>query len=58
MDKEVLIIKRNALQQCWYMRGGISYTDIMNMSESERGLISEIIEENLKITKDSGMNFF
>lgn len=42
----------------WYMRGGASYEDILNMSESERDAISEIIENNLEITKTSQMPFF
>jgi hypothetical protein len=42
----------------WYMRGGASYEDIMNMSETERKAINEIIENNLEITKKSQMPFF
>lgn len=42
----------------WYMRGGASYEDIMNMSESERRAINEIIENNLEITKKSQLPFF
>jgi hypothetical protein len=42
----------------WYMRGGASYEDIMNMSETERKAINEIIENNLEITKQSQLPFF
>lgn len=42
----------------WYMRGGASYQDIMNMSESERRAINDIIENNLEITKKSQLPFF
>jgi hypothetical protein len=42
----------------WYMRGGASYEDIMNMSETERKAINEIIENNLEITKKSQLPFF
>lgn len=42
----------------WYMRGGATYEDIMNMSDSERRAINEIIENNLEITKKSQLPFF
>lgn len=42
----------------WYMRGGASYEDILNMSQSERIAINEIIENNLDVTKKSQMPFF
>jgi hypothetical protein len=42
----------------WYMRGGASYQDIMNMSETERRAINDIIENNLEITKKSQLPFF
>lgn len=40
------------------MRGGVSYEDILNMSEVERKAIDEIIESNLEITKKSQLPFF
>jgi hypothetical protein len=58
MEKECDNIKRNALKFSWYMRGGASYEDVLNMSPSEREAISEIIEENLEATKKSGLPFF
>lgn len=42
----------------WYMRGGVSYEDILNMSHTERIAINEIIENNLDVTKKSQMPFF
>jgi len=55
LEKEISDIKANALKLSWYMRGGVSYADIMNMSVTERKLISEIVTENIDITKKSGM---
>ena len=40
------------------MRGGVTYEEAMNMSITERNIISKIIEENLETTKKSGMAFF
>lgn len=42
----------------WYMRGGVSYEDVLNMSTFERKSINEIIEANLEVTKQSQMPFF
>ena len=42
----------------WYMRGGATYDDIMNMSIPEREAIAKIIEDNLETTKNSKMPFF
>ena len=40
------------------MRGGVSYEDVLNMSEEERSIISKIVEENLDVTKKTSMPFF
>ena len=58
MEEEVNSIKKNAITYSWYMRGGVSYEDILNMSSMERTAIVDLIEENLETTKKSGMNFF
>jgi len=42
----------------WFMRGGITYEQILNLSPDERMVIGEIIKENLKTTKETGMAFF
>jgi len=42
----------------WYMRGGISFTEAMNLSLDEREIISEIVKDNLETTKKTGMPFF
>lgn len=58
MEKECHTIKRNALKFAWYMRGGVSYEDILNMSITEREALAEIVEENLETTKKTQMPFF
>jgi hypothetical protein len=40
------------------MRGGITYVDAMNLSSTERELVSSLIKENLETTKKSGLPFF
>lgn len=58
MDNESKDIKKSALKQSWYMRGGVSYEDILNMSSEERMAINKLIEENLDTTKKTQMPFF
>lgn len=58
MEEECVGIKKNALTYAWFMRGGVSYEDILNMSAQERGQISDIITSNLETTKNSKLPFF
>jgi len=57
-EGEVKSIKKNILKMCWYMRGGVTYSELMDMSVTERNIIGKIIEDNLETTKKSGMAFF
>ena len=58
MDKECADIKKSALSLTWYMRGGVSYEDILNMSHEERIMINKLIESNLETTKKTQLPFF
>jgi hypothetical protein len=40
------------------MRGGVTYEEAMQMSQSERNAINDIIKGNLETTKKSGLPFF
>ena len=57
-QKAIKNIKKNCMTMAWYMRGGMTYEDIMNMSEDERHQINELIENNLETTKKTQMPFF
>ena len=58
MEKECIEIKKNAFSLTWYMRGGVSYEDVLNMSADERSHIGELIKSNLEVTKTSQLPFF
>lgn len=58
MEKETSDIKQEALKISWYMRGGLSYNDALQLSANERSIINEIIKGNLETTKKSGLPFF
>lgn len=57
-ERQSRAIKDEILRFCWYMRGGISYSDAMFLSSDERKIISEIIKDNLETSKKSGLPFF
>jgi len=58
MDQEAKTIKKRLFELCWYMRGGISFTEIMQMGVSDISLMNDVIEGNLETTKKTGMPFF
>lgn len=58
MEREADQIKQENLKLIWYMRGSVTYEQVMNMSTKERNMISGIAKENLETTKKSGLAFF
>lgn len=58
MDKETNDIRQEALKVAWYMRGGVSYDQALQLSVAERTTISTLIKENLETTKKTGLPFF
>lgn len=58
MDKESRAIREEALRFTWWMRGGITYEDAMMLSKQEKEIIGQIITDNMKATKESGLPFF
>ena len=57
-ERQSRAIKDEILRFCWYMRGGLTYSDAMLLSTEERKIIGDIIKDNLDIAKKSGMPFF
>ena len=58
MDKEVKGLKEDMLKMVWFMRGGLAYSEIVNMSGPERGYINDLIKENLETAKKTGQPFW
>ena len=58
MDTEAAGIRREAVRMSWYMRGGLTYEQALNLSWEERVQINELIKDNLETTKKSGLPFF
>lgn len=58
MDEQAKQIKTEAMRAVWYMRGGISYSESMNLSIDEREIIVDLVKQNMETTKESGLPFF
>lgn len=58
MDQESKEIRKEAMKFTWYMRGGLTYTEAMNLGHQEREIVSGIVKDNLETTKKSGLPYF
>jgi hypothetical protein len=58
LDNEGKSIKHELLKICWYMRGGVTYQEALNMSSTERTIVADIVKDNLETTKKTGQPFF
>jgi hypothetical protein len=58
MQQEAKSIREESFKLAWYMRGGITYDQVLLLSNSERSMISELAKENMETTKKSGLPFF
>jgi len=57
-DKETKALKSELFKLCWYMRGGLSYDQALELGSQEREIVAELIKENLDVTKKTGQPFF
>lgn len=58
MEREAKQMRAEALKMCWYMRGGITYAQCLQLGRTEREIIGAIIKDNLETTKKTHMPFF
>jgi len=58
METEADNLRKESLKMSWYMRGGVSYDQALQLSMKERTMINEIIKDNLETTKKSKLPFF
>ena len=57
MDDEAKALTKEILRIAWQMRGGINLNEAYMLTHEDRELITEIIKENIQITKESQMPF-
>lgn len=58
MEDESKALKKDIFKLAWFMRGSINLEQAFQLEYMDRMMISEIINENLKTTKESGLPFF
>ena len=58
MEKETKALRHDLLKICWYMRGGVTYSEAEAMSPTERQIVSQLVKDNLETTKKTGQPFF
>ena len=57
-DNEVKNLKLETMKVCWFMRGGVTWQEALNLSPEERSVVSQLVKENMETTKKSGQPFF
>ena len=58
LDQEAAQIKQESFKLAWYMRGGITYEQVMQLSSVERGMINALAKENIETTKKTNLPWF
>ncbi len=58
MEKSQKELKHELMKICWYMRGGLTYSEASALSPTEREIIAQVVKDNLETTKKSGQPFF
>ena len=51
-------LKLELFKVCWFMRGGVTWQEALNLSPDERGVVAKLVKENMETTKKTGQPFF
>jgi len=57
-DNQAKNLKLELMKICWFMRGGMSWNEALNLSPDERTIASQLVKENMDTTKKTGQPFF
>ena len=55
LDQEADQVRSQCFKLAWYMRGGATYDQILQLGSKERTMINELAKENIETTKKTGM---
>jgi hypothetical protein len=58
LEKEADNIRSESLRLAWYMRGGITYDQVLMLSANERQMISNLAKDNIETTKKTNLPWF
>ena len=51
-------LKMEIMKIGWFMRGGMSWQEALNLSPDERGIAAQLVKENMDTAKKTGQPFF
>ena len=57
-ESESKNLKLELFEVCWFLRGGVTWQEALNLSPEERTIVSQLVKENMETTKKSGQPFF
>ena len=57
-DNQAKNLKMEIMKICWFMRGGMNWQEALNLSPDERGIVAQLVKENMETTKKTGQPFF
>ena len=58
MEDETKALRHDLFKVCWFMRGGVTYSEAAAMSPIERQIVAQLVKENMETTKKTGQPFF
>lgn len=58
MGKEIRMLIRSAVELSYYSRGAWTYHDVLRMSQSEREIVADFVNERLQIAAKSSHPVF
>ena len=50
-EKNIAELKTVVAQICWYMRGGVNYALLMEMSIRDINYFNSVVEDNIELSK-------
>lgn len=57
-ERDSKALRKEVLDLCWHMRGGLSYDDGMMLSYEDRTIIHNIIKEHMDTTQKTNLPYF
>jgi len=58
LESDTKNLKMELMKICWYMRGGMTWQESLNLSPDERQIAGQLVKENLDTAKKTGQPFF